>query len=132
MVEVGQSVASRHVVDEALVRQFADVSGDHNPLHLNKEFARKTRFGRPIAHGALIMSIISALLGERLPGPGAIYLSQTASFKAPVYVGDTVEVSVRVHQVRQNGVITLTHEAKVGEQLVLDGQSVILFEPVGA
>lgn len=130
-MEVGQHVQSRHLVNASMVRRFADVSGDHNPLHLDPGFAAKTRFGRPIAHGALIMSLVSALLGERLPGPGAIYLSQTASFKAPVYVGDTVDVAVRVVKIRANNIITLQHEAKVDDRLVLDGESVILFEPIG-
>lgn len=129
-MEVGQHVESHHMVDEALVQKFADLSGDHNPLHLNAQYAAKTRFGRPIAHGALLMSFVSALLGEKLPGPGAIYLSQTAKFKAPVYVGESVDVAIRVANVRTNGIVTLEHQAKVGDRVVLEGESVILYEPV--
>ena len=87
------------VVSDAVVRAFAEVSGDHNRIHVDDEYARATRFGRRIAHGALLMAFVSKGLGMDLPGPGAVYLSQTLEFKAPVYVGDEVEVVLRVIEV---------------------------------
>lgn len=130
-MQVGESRTATHVVDAEKVRAFASLSTDWNPLHVNPAHAEKTRFGRPIAHGALTMSFVSALIGMELPGTGSIYLSQTAAFKAPVYVGDTVTVSVTVTEMRPNGVVTLHHQARVDDRLVLEGESVVLFEPVG-
>jgi 3-hydroxybutyryl-CoA dehydratase len=76
---------------------FAEISGDRNPIHLSEHFAAKTPFGGRIAHGLYTASLISAVIGTRLPGPGAIYLSQTLNFKAPVKIGDVVEASVEVN-----------------------------------
>ena len=75
---------------------FAEVTGDRNPIHLSEHFAAKTPFGTRIAHGLYTASLISAVLGTRLPGPGAVYISQTLNFRAPVKIGDTVEVKVTV------------------------------------
>ena len=81
-----KTVASSDVVG------FAEVTGDRNPIHLSEHFAAKTPFGTRIAHGLYTASLISAVLGTRLPGPGAVYISQTLNFRAPVKIGDTVEV----------------------------------------
>ena len=72
---------------------FAQLTGDRNPIHLSEHFAAKTSFGGRIAHGLYTASLISAVLGTRLPGPGAIYVSQTLNFRAPVRIGDQVEVA---------------------------------------
>jgi acyl dehydratase len=95
-VAVGDTFVDRRVVDDAAVRTFAAVSGDANPVHLDDGYAASTRFGRRIAHGALLGAYVSKVLGMDLPGPGAIYLSQSLEFLAPVYVGDAVEVAVTV------------------------------------
>jgi acyl dehydratase len=87
---LSKTVASSDVVG------FAQLTGDRNPIHLSEHFAAKTSFGRRIAHGLYTASLISAVLGTRLPGPGAIYISQTLNFRAPVKIGDTVEVTVTV------------------------------------
>ena len=87
---LSKTVASSDVVG------FAEVTGDRNPIHLSEHFAAKTPFGTRIAHGLYTASLISAVLGTRLPGPGAVYISQTLNFRAPVKIGDTVEVSVAV------------------------------------
>ena len=87
---LSKTVASSDVVG------FAEVTGDRNPIHLSEHFAAKTPFGTRIAHGLYTASLISAVLGTRLPGPGAVYISQTLNFRAPVKIGDTVEVSVTV------------------------------------
>ena len=83
-------------IDASDVVGFAEVTGDRNPIHLSEHFAAKTPFGTRIAHGLYTASLISAVLGTRLPGPGAIYISQTLNFRAPVKIGDTVDVNVVV------------------------------------
>ena len=117
---------SREVTDE-LIRSFADLSGDHNPIHLDEEFARSTRFGRRIAHGMLSGAFISAILGEEFKERKIVYLSQTMKFKAPVFVDDVVTTTALVTRIReergivimettcanQNGEILVTGEAAV-------------------
>src|SRR5271170_7529697 len=75
---------------------FAELSGDRNPIHLSEHFARKTRFGGRIVHGLYTASLISAVIGMRLPGPGSVYISQSLNFLGPVKIGDVIEVSVEV------------------------------------
>ncbi len=88
--EPGQHVSFRRTFTDEDVRQFAELTRDTNPLHLDDEFAAKTRFGRRIAHGMLTASLFSTVMGTLLPGTGAIYRSQTIRFLLPVFVGDTV------------------------------------------
>ncbi len=91
---IGMREAVCRTVREEDVFGFAEVSGDHNPLHLSEEFARRTRFGGRIVHGMYTASLLSAVLGMRLPGPGSIYLSQTLNFRRPVRIGDTLTIIV--------------------------------------
>jgi 3-hydroxybutyryl-CoA dehydratase len=84
---VGQKATFTKVVTEELIRTFADVCGDHNPVHLDAEFAKTTMFKERIAHGMLGASFISTAIGVHLPGPGTIYLGQNLKFKAPVKIG---------------------------------------------
>src|SRR6476660_7844025 len=87
---VGQSAMFGRTVTEADIAAFAGVSGDTNPIHLHDGFARTTRFGQRIAHGMLSSSFISTVIGTKLPGPGAVYISQSLSFLAPVLIGETI------------------------------------------
>ena len=117
---------SREITDE-LVRRFADLSGDHNPIHLDGEFAKTTRFGRRIAHGMLSGAFISAVLGNEFAAQKIVYLSQTLRFIAPVFLGDTITTTGTIKHIRsdkgivtldttcsnQLGVVTLTGEAAV-------------------
>ncbi|HET9109360.1 MAG TPA: MaoC family dehydratase [Ktedonobacterales bacterium] len=94
-----------------MVAQFAALVGDRNPVHLDAKYAERTPFGHPIVHGMFVASLISGILGERLPGPGSIYLGQTLRFEAPVFVGDTVTASVEVTAVRpEKRIVTLRAE----------------------
>lgn len=105
---VGASASRAHTFTADEVARFADLVGDHNPVHLDAEFAATTTFGRPIAHGMLVASLLSGLLGEELPGRGSIYLSQSLRFEAPVFVGDTVTATVEVTVVRpEKRIVTL-------------------------
>src|SRR5687768_762408 len=100
-LKVGDSFSTtRHVTDE-LVRKFADVSGDYNPIHLDDEFAKTTRFGRRIAHGMLSGAFISAVLGSEFKERKIVYLSQTMKFTAPVYLDDTVTATATVTKIRE-------------------------------
>ena len=111
-------------ITQSDIEQFAELVGDRNPVHVNPDFAKKTRFGRPIAHGMWGLSLVSAVLGTKLPGPGTIYLSQTVQFKAPVFAGDTLTAKVKVLEVRQDKPIVkleTTCENQKGE-LILNGR----------
>lgn len=103
---------------------FANLSGDHNPIHLSEHFARKTRFGERIAHGLYTASLISAVLGMYLPGPGAVYLSQTLNFRGPVRIGDVLTITVEVAEVNPEGRrVLLRCECLVDGKIVLDGEA---------
>src|SRR5437660_12591002 len=105
---------------------FAQLTGDRNPIHLSEHFAAKTQFGKRIAHGLYTASLISAVLGTRLPGPGAVYRSQTLNFHGPVKIGDVVEVVVEVVELTEKGRIArLSCEARVDGRLVLGGEAMV-------
>lgn len=120
---------AKHVENEDVIG-FAELSGDHNPIHLSDHFARKTRFGGRIVHGLYTASLISAVIGMRLPGPGAVYISQTLNFLGPVKIGDEVEVSVEVAELTEKGRrVRLKCECRVGDKLVLEGEGVLSVPP---
>ena len=95
-LHVGMTATMQREVAEADVTHFANVSGDYNPLHIDPEFAAKTIFGGCITHGMLTASYISAVFAMQLPGPGAVYVSQSLNFRGPVRVGDTVTTKVTI------------------------------------
>lgn len=124
---VGTRAERIRTITEADIVDFAGVSGDHNPLHLDSHYAAQTPFGGRIAHGLLTASIISAILGTELPGPGSIYLGQTLKFLAPVRVGDTVRAEVEVIAVREDKrVVTLRTDCiNQDGTLVLTGEATV-------
>jgi acyl dehydratase len=107
------------------VKAFAELSGDKNPIHLDESFAATTVFKKPIVHGMLSASLISTVLAMKLPGPGAVYMSQTLNFKLPVYVGEEVTVVVTVKSVREDKpIVTLqTQVLNSKEKVVVDGEA---------
>ncbi len=126
--QAGERDSLTKIVSEADVALYADLVGDHNPVHLDAGYARRTRFGRRIAHGMLTAGLISAVLGTRLPGPGAIYLSQQLEFLAPVYFDDRIQAVVEVLSWRPDKrIITLKTDCynQDGVQ-VLAGQAVLM------
>lgn len=125
-LQLGQSVERLFAVTDASVRAFAEVSGDHNPLHLDEDYARKTLFRGRVAHGMLLGAHISAVLGEDLPGPGAIYLSQTLEFEHPVRIPSDVTVRVEVVELGEHRKTTLATVCTVGEQVVARGWAVVV------
>jgi len=126
--EIGQTASrTKHIADED-IRTFAALSGDTNSVHLDEEAARQSIFGQRVAHGMLTASLISAVLGCDLPGPGAIYLGQNLAFKAPVFIGDAVTASVEVTAIREDkGIVTLkTQCVNQDGKLVIDGEATVL------
>lgn len=129
-LKVGDTASISRKITDADIRAFAELTGDHNPVHLNEAFARETRFARRIAHGMLGASLISAVLGTELPGTGSIYLSQTLQFVGPVYLDDTVTARVKITKVREDkSIVTLETvcENQRGETLIR-GEAVVLVE----
>ena len=123
-LSVGMSEILSKTIAASDVVGFAQVTGDRNPIHLSEHFAAKTPFKTRIAHGLYTASLISAVLGTRLPGPGAVYISQTLNFRAPVKIGDTVEVSVTVAELLpERKRARLACLCRVGDEVVLDGEA---------
>ena len=125
-LSMGMTEVLSKTISSADVVGFAQLTGDRNPIHLSEHFAAQTSFGRRVAHGLYTASLISAVLGTRLPGPGAIYISQTLNFRAPVRIGDTVDVTVTVvglNPDRQRA--TLTCVCRVGDEVVLEGEALV-------
>ena len=129
-IKVGDSASVTKTITEADIRTFGDLTGDHNPLHFDKEHARRTRFSQPISHGMLTGSLFSPIIAHQLPGEGAIYLSQSLRFKAPVFAGDTITAQLTVTRVREDKpIVTLEGVAKNQRgEVVITGESVVLVE----
>ena len=98
-ITVGMTVGYSQTISDADIKCFAGMSGDHNPIHVDEEYAGKSRYGKRIAHGLMTASFFSALFGTKVPGPGCVYISQNLSFKRPIYIGDTVTATVEVTNV---------------------------------
>lgn len=128
-LEVGMTAVFGKTITEADIVLFAGASGDTNPVHLDEEFAAQTMFEGRIAHGLLIASLISAVLGTRLPGPGAVYVGQTLKFMAPVRPGDTVKARVTVSEVdKEKKRVTCETSCTVGDRTVLTGEAKLMVQ----
>ena len=116
-------------MSEEKVNKFADVTGDRNPVHIDKEYAKSTIFKKRICHGMLVSSCISNVVANDLPGPGTIYLSQTLSFRHPVFLDDTVTVNLEIVKIRQDkNIMTIkTTCENQDNKLVIDGEAVVKF-----
>ncbi|HWU13486.1 MAG TPA: MaoC family dehydratase [Caulobacter sp.] len=126
-LSVGQSAELARVVAEADLVAFAQVTGDTNPVHLDADYAATTSFGERIAHGMLSAGYISAVLGTTLPGPGAVYLSQSLAFKRPVRIGDEVTARATVTAIdAAKAQVTLATTCRVRGKAVVDGEAVVL------
>ncbi len=126
-IEIGMTRSLRKTVTDRDIQLFAEVSTDRNPVHLDDDYARDTRFEGRIAHGMLTASLISAVIGEQLPGHGSVYLGQSLRFMAPVRPGDTVDTHVTVtaidHAKRR---VTLETHCAVGTTVVLKGEALVM------
>lgn len=125
-LEVGMTASFGKTITEADVQMFAGVSGDINPSHINEKFARTTRMETRVVHGMLTASLISAVLGCKLPGPGCLYLNQTSNFWAPVMLGDTVTAQVKLANLRpEKNFAEFETTCNVEETLVVDGSALV-------
>ncbi|MFA5900022.1 MAG: MaoC family dehydratase [Hyphomicrobium sp.] len=126
-LSVGQEASSKNTVTADVIRGFADVSGDRNPVHVDADYAATTIFKERIAHGMLSAAYISAVFGMQLPGPGAIYISQTLNFKAPVKIGDVVVTTVKVAElVPDKRRARFDCVCTVGGKPVVEGEAVLM------
>lgn len=126
-LSVGQSAEIVRVVGVGDIEAFAAVSGDTNPVHLDDAYARTTTFGERIAHGMLTGAYISAVMGTKLPGPGAVYLTQSLRFRRPVRVGDPVTAKVTVKALdEKRSHVTLATLCQVNGKTVVDGEAVVM------
>jgi 3-hydroxybutyryl-CoA dehydratase len=124
----GDTASLSKTIGDEDIRAFAEASGDHNPLHLDEEFAKQTRFGRRIAHGMLSASLISAVIANELPGEGSIYLGQTLQFVAPVFLDDTVTARVTVASIREDKPILKLETVCTNQrnEVVIKGEATVL------
>jgi len=129
-VQIGQEYAVSFTISDEMVKTFAEITGDKNPVHLDEEYAKNTRFKKRICHGMLVASMISKVLGMDFPGPGTILVRQQLSYRAPVFVGETVEVRVTVTDKKEEKqrLILQTNVFKSDGTLAIEGQAEVLVE----
>jgi len=130
-LKIGDSFSNRRQITDQLIRSFADLSGDYNPIHLDDEFAKTTRFGRRIAHGMLSGAFISAVLGYEFEARKIVYLSQTMRFVAPVYIDDTITTTATITKIREEkGVVVMeTRCTNQTGEVTLRGEAVVMILP---
>ena len=126
-ITVGMSAEIAKTITDADIVLFSGVSMDSNAVHMDEEFGRSTPFGGRIAHGMLSASLLSSVLGNRLPGPGTVYMSQSLRFRAPVRPGDTVHAKVTVKEVvAEKCRVVLDTVCIVGDKVVIDGEAMVM------
>jgi len=125
-LNIGMSAIYSRTITDTDLRNFSGVSGDTNPMHLNEEYAKTTVFKGCVVHGMLTASLLSTVIGTKLPGPGCIYVSQTLLFKAPVHVGETVYAKVTVTELYpEKQRVRLKTQCFVKGVTVLDGEAIV-------
>ena len=127
MLQVGDAVEFSKTLSESDIYQFAGITGDLNPVHINQAFAERTYFKQRIAHGMLTASFISTCIGMHLPGPGTVYLSQDIQFKAAAFIGDTITARVEVIEIlaEKKRVRLKTTCARQDGTLLLEGEALV-------
>ena len=128
-IKIGQATKFLKLISEEDIKNFARLTGDNNPIHLDDQYAKNTIFKKRIAHGMLTASFISTAIATKLPGPGSVYLDQSLKFLAPVYIGDKICILIRVIKKNiEKKVVTLSTEAHVGEKKIITGEASILLK----
>jgi 3-hydroxybutyryl-CoA dehydratase len=128
ILKIGDTAARTFSVSDEIVRGFSELTDDRNSVHLDDEFAQRTGFGRRIAHGMIAASQVSAAIGNTLPGPGTLYLSQTLQFRAPIFVGDIVTTRVTIISKEGKPIATLATTCENQRvDVVRKGEAVVLF-----
>lgn len=123
---LGQSASMEKTVTERDVQIFGEATGDLNPVHFDEDYARKTIFRGRVAHGALSIGFISAVIGMKLPGAGTIFVSARTDFKAPVRIGDTVTTTCTVKEIRERREVVLDCVCTVAGKIVVTGEALVL------
>ena len=125
---IGQIATISKTISDKDVKQFAKLVGDKNLIHIDDEFAKNTQFGKRIVHGMFGASLISAVLGMKLPGPGVIYLSQSLQFTAPIFIGDKITAQVIVIKIREDKpIITMeTNCINQNDEIVIKGEAILM------
>ncbi len=132
-LEVGQQATRELAVDEEMVRKYAEITGDYNPLHFDAEFAAKTRFGRLMAQGGIATGLLHALVAMVMPGPGSVFVRQSWSFPAPVYIGDALRAEATVTSVRaKRNMAELEFEVKNQDGVVVLNGDALVFQDDGS
>lgn len=128
-LQIGQKASITKKFSEEEVFQFADLSQDKNPLHLNKDFGQTSIFGQRVVHGILVASLFSGLIGMKLPGPGSIYLGQNLVFKAPVTIDETVTANVEIIKIREDKPIVTLRTVCLNSEgaTVIEGEAVVKY-----
>jgi 3-hydroxybutyryl-CoA dehydratase len=126
---VGQKYAVKKIITTEMVDAFAAITGDKNPVHVDGEFAKTTRFGRRIAHGMLSVGIISAILGNDFPGPGSIYMKQDVKFFKPIYLEEEVEIEIELLEKieEKKSLLVRSTVKKSSGEIAVDGEALLLF-----
>jgi acyl dehydratase len=126
--KVGDSAEITKTIEQSDIDAFASVTGDRNPVHVDEEFAKTTRFGKRIAHGMLTASLISAVLANKMPGEGSVYLGQTLQFVAPVFPGDDITARVTVKEIREDKPIVKLETVCMNQrgEVVIRGEATVL------
>jgi acyl dehydratase len=129
-ISLGQKAERSTLISAKLVADFAALTGDDNPVHLDEQYAAKSIFGRRVAHGMIASSLIASLMGSELPGWGTIYLGQNLEFRAPVFIDDTVTVSVEVLEKddKTKRIKLKTQAVNQDGRLVINGQALVLYK----
>jgi len=123
-IKVGMTDSFSKTITDSDINSYAMLSGDANPVHLDEDYASKSRFGKRIAHGLLSAGFFSAIFGTKLPGSGCVYVSQNLNFKRPVYINDTVLATVTVIEVNQKSKkIRFKTECSVNSKIVIEGEA---------
>lgn len=126
-IDVGFSTSISVVVTDEMVRKFAELSGDFNPIHLDDEYAKQTRFGRRIAHGMIVGALISRALVDGI-GQGGVYLAQNMKFVNPVFIGEEIQIQLKITNIRKGrGLATVeTNAVKANGDMVVKGEAMIM------
>ena len=125
-LQLGQSASMEKTVTERDVQIFGEATGDLNPVHFDEEYARKSIFRGRVAHGALSIGFISAVIGMKLPGAGTIFVSARTDFKAPVRIGETVVTTCTVKEIRERREVVLDCVCTVEGKIVVTGEALVL------
>lgn len=124
-LQVGQKASRRITLTAEHVKQYAEMSGDYNPLHFDEAFASQTKFGRLVVQGGLTTGLLHALVAMDMPGPGTVFLSQNWKFTAPVYIGDTITAEAEISKIHESKPVTqlAVRVSREGGETVLEGEA---------